>query len=92
MTRHPDLDPSSIDALRDSLGLQPPTANGETPVDEHPAAVAAAPSRTDRLRERVKVRARPAADAVLERIAARVLQHIRGPLGDELRADVGMQG
>ncbi len=88
MTRHPDLDPSSVDALRDSLGLQPPTSNGETPVDEHPAAVAAAPSRTDRLRERVKVRARPAADAVLERIAARVLQHIRGPLGDELRADI----
>ncbi len=94
MTGHPDIDATSVDALRQSLGVHPPASNGHTVAEPAaPARPAAPPTATGRLKDRVKQqvkrRARPAADAVLERIAARVLQRIRAPLQAEVRAELG---
>jgi 2-polyprenyl-3-methyl-5-hydroxy-6-metoxy-1,4-benzoquinol methylase len=89
MTGHPDLDPASVDALRDTLGVHAPVSNGH-PVVEQPAAPAEQPrSMPARLKSRIKDHARPAADAMLERITARVLERVRGPLHAELRAQLG---
>jgi 2-polyprenyl-3-methyl-5-hydroxy-6-metoxy-1,4-benzoquinol methylase len=92
MSRHPDLGPASVDALRESLGVDArvaPLSNGHTGAVARPAPPEPALPISVRLKERVKKRARPAAEAMLERIAARVLERVRGPLHAELHAELG---
>ncbi|MBV8950475.1 MAG: methyltransferase domain-containing protein, partial [Actinobacteria bacterium] len=79
-----------MDALREGLGLRQPATNGHTRVEEHvPGPARDAPrSRSELLRERVKERARPATDAVLERLAVRVLPRVRTVLEAEMYAEL----
>jgi 2-polyprenyl-3-methyl-5-hydroxy-6-metoxy-1,4-benzoquinol methylase len=90
VTRHPDLDPASVQALRESLGVQPPAPNGghEPSPGRPPAAEPVLPTAA-RVKQRLKERARPAAAAMLDRVAARVLERVREPMRAELRAEFG---